>query len=585
MKENKKKVIFFLKEPEEIRLPIYQRNATAWTEEQLEKLIDDIIKSNETGKKNNLLAVYYQMIEDEKDEIPFMLLVDGQQRTTNMSLLIACIAEFKKNNPQVNFGKTKEGLMDYYLFKTGNKTPKLKLKFNDELSYKKILDIVSSDIPATYKNLPNHKLSDNFLTLQKFINEDNVIELWEGIKNTYFNPIELDEDDDPNQIFNSINLNFGTSLHLDEQLFNHIYKLLEYDVDKATMLAEHYWEPMARRYEDVYYKKRPLFDIFVRTFLSVNDLIMPTPFKSLYDKMCDFLNSSEDICETVISFCELGHHFIDIYTLSTDSPIINEKFQHLKYFGFDWIICGFKIYNDYIKGIINLNELLSILDTLESYVFRLKMSIHTKNLSAMIPALLKVIKNLDETNYIASFNYLLLNIKGKGQFYNDNDVCLSFSHLNFYEACRGDLFKYVWCKLNSLLNPKEIPKMTDITQHDHINAQQPTSKTRERWGDLFNVYYERDNNLIGNLTATGYNQEFGNKDYIDKMERYSQSNFQCNRELVKEYPEMTHKDIVKRTNILAKRCCEIWSMPTNKEFKLERYSDINPYNKANKQKL
>ncbi len=553
MAKNKQSVREFLTTNHCIKLPIYQRNATAWGEMQCKKLVYDMVEAGKNGKKNNLLSIYYEKYDNE--DIPITLLIDGQQRLTNTSLLMAAIAEYKQQNDVV-LGASPEAILDNFLCFNGES--RLKLKLEDNENFEKILNVVRSSYPSNLRNLPDCKLTDNFVYMKSLINDENINELWQGLKNTYIIPVELDDDDDAYTIFSTINLQYGTVLSLDELLFLNIWYNLGRDDIKTEQVCKDLWVPLIKRFGEEVYKNKPLFSYFVRYYVTFeNDYPSPISFRKLYDETVQIFNDSENILETIIDFVDFGNLCADLFFAETDNENINEKLKILRYFGIDWVSLLIPIYQDYFNKRIDVHTFSEVLNLFEVYLVR----VSTIKNTAVMKTLSRYIRhNRDYQNYLNSLLKVFKNPKFTGRLIDDEEFFNNLCSLNFYNKFKGDSIKYLWCKLNQDLNPKEIVRISDLSTTDHLNPQNPSKQTIDEWGDDFERYYYADNNKLGNLTCTNYNQKFGRVSYSEKRESYEESNFPLNRELAKNYPVLCHDQIVQRTEELAGRMVKIWSV-------------------------
>lgn len=554
MAKNKQNIRTFLSENHCIRLPIYQRSATAWGEMQCKKLVNDMISAGRNEKKNNLLSIYFEKYDLE--DIPVTLLIDGQQRLTNTSLLMAAIAEYKQQN-NVSLGASHEAILDSFL--CFNDKPRLKLKLEDNENFEKILSSVKSPYPSNLRNLPDCKLTDNFVYMKSLIDEDNINDLWQGLKNTYIIPVELDDDDDAYTIFSTINLQYGTVLSLDELLFLNIWYNLGRDDSKTEQVCKDLWVPLIKRFEDKKYKNKDLFSHFVRYYVTIQkDLVTQVSFKTLYDECVEIFNESSDISNTITDFVYFGNKCADLFFAETDDDVINEQLIILRYFGIDWVYLLLPIYEDYLCKRINAETFKEVLDLFETYLVRV---FTIRNTSSSMRTLAKYIRRYrDYDNYLSSLLRIFNNSKFTARMLSDAEFYDNLCSLNFYNRFKGNAIKYIWCVLNQDLNPKEIVKISDLSTTDHLNPQNPTKQTIDEWGDDFEIHYYSDNNKLGNLTCTNYNQKFGTDPYTEKREVYQESNFPLNRELAKNYSILLHEQIEKRTKELAQRMVRIWSV-------------------------
>lgn len=80
-------------------IPAYQR-PYAWTEEETETLFDDLLDFYQTEKVDNYFLGSIVLIKDE--DKPKADVIDGQQRLTTLTILIAVIASYLTGENQSN---------------------------------------------------------------------------------------------------------------------------------------------------------------------------------------------------------------------------------------------------------------------------------------------------------------------------------------------------------------------------------------------------------------------------------------------------------------------------------------------------
>src|SRR6186713_1826129 len=100
MKATEAKLLNFLQKSPQFVIPIYQRTYS-WTEKQCRQLWDDIQRagSNETIAVHFIGSIVYveQGLSQVTHQAP-VLVIDGQQRLTTVSLLIEALARALAND-------------------------------------------------------------------------------------------------------------------------------------------------------------------------------------------------------------------------------------------------------------------------------------------------------------------------------------------------------------------------------------------------------------------------------------------------------------------------------------------------------
>ena len=102
MKASEANFLEFLQGPRQFIIPIYQRTYS-WTIKQCSKLWDDI---EEAAAKESISAhfigsiVYINRGLYHATSVPELLVIDGQQRLTTLSILLAALGEKMSRRPE-----------------------------------------------------------------------------------------------------------------------------------------------------------------------------------------------------------------------------------------------------------------------------------------------------------------------------------------------------------------------------------------------------------------------------------------------------------------------------------------------------
>ena len=118
MKATEAKLLDFLKKSPQFVIPIYQRTYS-WTEKECRQLWDDILR---TGRNENISVhfvgsiVYIETGLSQVTHQSPLLVIDGQQRLTTVTLLISALAKVLGEVEPVD-GFSPRKLRNYYLVK------------------------------------------------------------------------------------------------------------------------------------------------------------------------------------------------------------------------------------------------------------------------------------------------------------------------------------------------------------------------------------------------------------------------------------------------------------------------------------
>src|ERR1051326_619808 len=206
MKATEARLLDFLRKSPQFVIPIYQRTYS-WTERECRQLWDDIVR---TGAKDEVLAhfigsiVYIEKGLYQVTTQSPLLVIDGQQRLTTVTLLIAALANaLGDEEPMEDFSAAK--LRGYYLsnpLESGNRKYKLLLSQTDKES---LISIVSESPQPREASL---RVTQNFQLFEQMIadRKGDLIPICKGLAKLVVVDIALNRDqDNPQLIFESMN--------------------------------------------------------------------------------------------------------------------------------------------------------------------------------------------------------------------------------------------------------------------------------------------------------------------------------------------------------------------------------------------
>ena len=202
MKATEAKLLDFLKKSPQFVIPIYQRTYS-WAEKECRQLWDDIIRCGSSDK----IAVHFVgsivYVESGLSQVTHqapLLVIDGQQRLTSVSLLLAALAKaVGESEPFDGFSQRK--IRNYYLVnpeETGERHFKLQLSQTDKTSLNAIVDSGEQPQKASLRVKGNFDLFENWIKSEKV----DLAVLCKGLTKLVVVDIALTRDqDNPQLIF------------------------------------------------------------------------------------------------------------------------------------------------------------------------------------------------------------------------------------------------------------------------------------------------------------------------------------------------------------------------------------------------
>lgn len=220
MQADKENLTTFIGSNQYYEIPFFQRSYV-WDVEQWERIIDDAIYASETRKPLFLGAVIFKK-RINPDGLPDgFTIIDGQQRLTTLFIFFKVLSLFSGQTAWFNG-----------TFKKFNGSPVLKQSHSNLEDFENIISLTSpEDLRENANNSQINKAYTYFRMRLRdiFINKENKNSLGKRIIDydtifmlLNFVVIKLDENDDEQQIFDTIN-SLGVKLTTGELLKNYLF--------------------------------------------------------------------------------------------------------------------------------------------------------------------------------------------------------------------------------------------------------------------------------------------------------------------------------------------------------------------------
>lgn len=547
-------------------VPIFQRNYS-WQKSQYEQLWFDILRASKFKEKQNhfIGSIVYIDMGTPAGRPQQLLLIDGQQRLTTISILLCAIKDyvqkFNLETKLINLAKIKNQFL-YNSDEIDEDRYKLLLNVQDKETYIKLIDntIFTVNKPAT--NII--KCYEFFYErIEDFIKQDGQIdEIYAGIFKLSLVSISLDKDsDNPQMIFESMN-STGKDLSQTDLLRN--YLLMDLTPEKQTRLYKTYWKPMEELFgEDIYKNDVNKFDYFIRDFLTL---------KSDIGYICKINNVYENFKRYYLdNNCEKFAVLKDLFTYAkyyACIDLLQEKDDELKLYWQEFkkldshVVYPFllKLYDDYSRQILIKEDFKKILQVVISYLWRRAIcEIPTNSLSKTFATLYQAV---DKEDYVNSIIKAFVFKSSYKRFPSDYEVREKLQTKDIYHF---RLRKYLLEALENYYHKEPIDLNTANYTIEHIMPQNIEHNLSwqqmlgEDWQEVHSLYLH----TLGNLTITGYNAEMSNKSFWEKVNGesgFKHSHLKLN-ESIAQCDVWNKKAIQRRTNILTDIILKIWKYP------------------------
>ena len=565
MKASSANFLTVIKGPKQFVIPIYQRTYS-WQIAQCNKLFNDILRISIDGSSPGHFigsVVYFQESIHTVSDVPKLLVIDGQQRLTTISIMIAALAEFVRDN-QVDIDTNFTKLQNYYL---------LNAEEEGELRYKLLLTRRDKDsLINIIKGVPlgndaSLRIADNFKFFKEKINAENAEDIYNGIMRLFIVDVALEKDkDNPQLIFESLN---STGLDLSQADLIRNYILMGQEIKLQTELYEKYWYPMEQSYGNEYTAS---FDWFMRDYLSVKTGTIPR-IDRVYDSFKTYASSSkapDTITEVVQDIYKFSGYYVNMVLHKEPDAELQKGFKNISKLKVD--VCYpflLPVYNDYETGTITNDEFKQIISLVENYVFRRAIcGIPTNSMNKTFATIYKAIIKIDYLEGVKAAFQILDSYK---RFPTDSEFEKEIVVKEVYNFRNRN---YMLSKLENYKR-KEFVNVDDYTI-EHIIPQNPelSYEWQQMLGEDWKEVQSKYLHSLGNLTLTGYNSELSDKPFSQKktMEGgFNDSPIRLNDSL-RKVDSWNAENIEARAKELAEKARQIWFAPNLSQEVLDKYT-------------
>ncbi len=534
-------------------IPIYQR-VYSWEKEQCKELWDDIIKVGGDDKMDgHFIGSILYVLDGITHSDNALLIIDGQQRLTTITLLLTALRD--------HWSDKRKEIEDHYLInsdKDGDKKFRLILSDSDKDT---LLSLIDKDKRKPSK--PSSKIVENFKLFEEWVSNTNKLEtIFKGLEKLMIVYIALKKGKyDPQLIFESMN-STGKDLTQTDLIRN--YVVMETEVEKREGFYNKYWRAM----EEDFKQNETLFNQFVRHYLTIKTREIPN-INKVYEAFKDYRQREgigiEDLLKDLQKYC--GYFCRIVFKKEADKDL-NKALGFLVDLEMDVIYpLLLELYSDYSDGVLSKADFIPIIALVESYICRRAVcGIPPNGLNKFFASFTK---HIQKDEYFESLKAYFGSLTNNQRFPKNDEFKNLFITIDFYHFKTN---KYFFERLENF-DTKE-PVNTQKCTIEHIMPQKLTAEEWKRdLGENFQAIHDKYLHTIGNLTKTGYNNEYSNRSFQEKqgMEGgFKDSPLRLNQGL-RDLESFGEEEIKKRANDLADWALKIWTYPKLDAETLEKY--------------
>jgi uncharacterized protein with ParB-like and HNH nuclease domain/predicted transport protein len=570
MKATDANLLSFLNGAPQFVIPIYQRTYS-WTEKECRQLWDDILRA---GQSDHIpvhflgSVVYIEETDSNNTNRSPQLVIDGQQRLTSVLLLLVALANALGDEEPVD-GFSAKKITNRYLLdpdENGDRRFKLLLSKNDKSTMNELM--TGGELPEQV----SVRVQENHAYFQEWLKQGpNVIaSICRGLAKLMIVDVKLIRgSDNPQLIFESMN---STGRRLSQADLIRNFVLMGVEPKLQSHLYEQYWRRMEEGFGQGSYGEH--FDGFMRHYLTVVTGNIPR-LADVYDAYKNYAQeqfakelSTEDLVRELRGY---ARYYCAFALGQEEDARLRNAFKDIRELRVD--VCYpflLEVYNDYQNDLLDVEELHQIVRLIESYVFRRAIcSVPTNSMNKTFATFGRALK---KDRYLESIVAHFLTMKSYRRFPKNDEFVARMQDRDLYNFRS----KTYWLRRFENFERKERVPVDDYTiEHIMPQNEKLSSEWRADLGSNWAVVQERWLHTLGNLTLTGYNSEYSDKPFIEKLNMkggFKESPLKVNEGL--QNIELWNEDaILKRAGRLARQAAKVWAIPDLPAEILSGYQD------------
>ncbi|MBC2590736.1 DUF262 and DUF1524 domain-containing protein [Rhodococcus aetherivorans] len=542
---------------------IYQR-VYSWQEPECAQLWSDIIRAGSNEKLGAHFTgsiVYVAKNQSTNTSSEPDLIIDGQQRVTTVTLLLAALAERLEELPEdqrePRDGFSPRKIRSRYLLdenEDGERQYKLILSQADKDG---LIAIIQGVEPNT--NTPTRVVENfRFFRTQLADPKLDLSVVCQGLDKLVVVDVTLTRNlDNPQLVFEAMN-STGKKLSQADLIRN--YVLMDLPPKDQEKLYSAYWRPMELDFSG---SAESQFDQFARHYLTIKTGEIPRLgdiYEAFKDHATTFTAESETIQTLVVELRQYARRYCAIALGKESDQKLRRAFKDLDQIKAD-VVYPFLLeaYTDYELKIITRDDLHEIVQIVTSYIFRRAVCrVPTNSLNKTFAGFGDAVR---KGRYLDSVKAHFLSMKSYRAFPTDAEFLAALTTTDLYNFRRRSYF----FRLLENHGRKEHVTIEDYTI-EHILPQNEnlSNDWKTALGEDWRAVQQKYLHTLGNLTLTGYNSEYSDYPFARKRDMdggFRDSPLRLNKGLG-QMETWNAAEIEKRAERLAEDALQIWTSPT-----------------------
>ena len=536
-------------------IPVYQRNYD-WKQENCARLFDDLVETMRDGRATHFFgAIVYK----DEGQIGESTVIDGQQRLTSVNVLFLALyrslvdGRLQPDDPRLADRIFREYLQSEFA-PSGHKL-KLKTVKKDADAYRKLFG------EATYFD-ESSNLTANYHYFSRRLDAGELSgdEVFEALRRLQIMKLKLEESDDAQLIFESLN---STGLDLSEADRIRNFVLMGQTREQQEHLYEHYWN---RIETNVDYETPS----FIRHYLTAKVGRAPK-ISHLYGDFRAHLKQNQlAVTDVLAEMRNYSHYYRAVRHADTGHTQIDRLLRRYNMVDRDVTLpLLLPVVGEYRAGTVSADDLAAVIRTVDNYLTRRFVCGYPTNALNKIFALLyretaKLRRAGDSFNDLMT--YRLLRRQGSGTFPTDHEFADALRTKDFYHVSTAQR-TYIFESLENG-DSNDVREFAQALESgsisiEHVMPQTLSPEWKQELGPDFEEIHTTWLHRLANLTVTGYNSSYSNAPFLQKRDRkdgFCDSPYRLNQ-ILRDADAWSEAQLEQRSVALVQKALAYWRTP------------------------
>lgn len=546
----------FLAGPSRYIIPLFQRGYR-WGHNEWDVLWRDLTQIGSEPEGNHHFMGFLVMESEAKPGIiPCYYLVDGQQRLSTTSILLAAIRNTAERNGHGTFAQKVNEQFLIHPLESGDARYRLFPKDRDRSDYKALIDGgnqkpqgAMADALDFFAGKTQEHTGGNAEKLESFC---NVV-----AHRLQFVSAVLPNTQNAYEVFKGLNsksVGLVESDHIRNFMFMNTpqYRQEEFDRDGWAPLEDAFASAPG---DALSKKEEKIFSRFFRHFLMVGKYVSPDDISVVFEeRFAEKCKAEASVWAVARDLKESVRHYTII--MSWDNDESAEVTQSLK--GLNELDSSttypllLALFAQRAKGDITDEQLSKCIEMLRGFIFRRYICRYNgRGYGRRFSGANDLLAG-NESPVVALRDFLI-----DYGWPSDEKFQLAFEQFPFYE---NGYAKEMLAGIERARKHRE-PANLDASQIEHVMPQTLTDQWREMLGADAESIHDKWLHMPGNLTLTGYNPQLHNDTFEAKCKIYEKSHYVITEEIPQKSTNWGEEQIRQRGRQFAKDAVRVWIGP------------------------